>query len=253
LKETIDDFKSTVENVLNSQTDDCVMILAGEGASYKENREKVKRIADALSGGYAETIKTAKQVLSVILPILKKIGSDGKVAENAEVLKGIFASENFYEELELIRQNADAIMDSYREAYEKRHDRRKEVFDKGMDLVKGHVNYSLLSKGEQGTILHPLVAKSCEKAILSGNEVCEKCLATIDQMDSDILAAKVIRDNAIKQIEKITAPEEKIEYVYVSELVAGRIENEEDIERALEELKERLLKMLAEGYKIYLK
>ncbi|TVL95174.1 MAG: hypothetical protein CV080_11830 [Candidatus Kuenenia stuttgartiensis] len=68
-------------------------------------------------------------------------------------------------------------------------------------------------------------------------------------MDSDLLAIQGMKDNAARQIEKLT-DSGKIEYLRASEIISGYIEKEEDVEIALQKLKEKMMKMLAEGYKI---
>jgi Ran GTPase-activating protein (RanGAP) involved in mRNA processing and transport len=47
-------------------------------------------------------------------------------------------------------------------------------------------------------------------------------------------------------------PEEKVERVNVSKLFTGKLENEEDVEEALNLLKDILLKLVAGGAKIIL-
>jgi hypothetical protein len=251
-KEMIDEFRLTIEGILNSPTDDCVKTLAGEGMSYKDSREKAKHIAEKLLDKNIEIIEKGKTILSSTLPLLAKLSSDGEVAEKAEALKTAFAADDFYDRLESIRLNSEAILGAYSKIYEAKHDERKGTFEKSIEVIRGHANFSLLSPDEQTVILNPFVSRGCEKVILSDGNVCEHCKATMAQMESDMFAIQGMQDKAFRRIEELTAPEEKIEYVRVSELVLGYLEKEEDIEVALKTLKDHLLKMLAEGYKISL-
>ena len=249
VKDTLSEFRQTIDSVLNSEIDDCVKIIAGEGMSYKESREKIRRLADALSDEEMKNIQNAKAALSAIMPLLEKLGLDGDVYEKAKTLRTALNSENFYDELEAIRLNTQSIYVVYIKAYSEKHDQRKERFEKAIESVKGHVSFALLSEEEQNILLAPFVERCCNKAILKDTSTCEKCRAAIEQMDSDLLAIQGMKDNATRQIEKLT-DSDKIEYLRVSEIISGYIEKEEDVEIALQKLKEKILKMLAEGYKI---
>jgi len=252
LKEFIQEFIMTTKGILDSDADDCVKTFAGEGITYKENREKTGRIAEALSEYHINTIKHAKMVLSSTLPILQKLGTEEEIAEKATELKAIFASEDFYDRLEAVRIDSESIFDAYSILYESKHRNRKEAYKKGMELVKGHSSFSLLSSEDQKEVLNPFTTRYCENAILTDTNTCDSCRATIEQLESDALAIRSIQETAIRKIEELTAPDEKIQYVRVSELVSGYMEKKEDVEKALEEIREHIMKMLAEGYKVYL-
>ena len=274
LKEVIDEFRLTVDSVLNSPSDDCVKTLAGEGMSYKESRENIRHISEKLSDKNLEIIQKGRTILYSTLPLLEKLGAEGEVTEfvcvgltdasirnsvdehkahdKAEALKSAFAADDFYERLESIRQNSEAIATTYNKIYETKHDERKVAFEKSIEVIRGHANFGLFNQDDQKAILNPFVFRYCEQALMSDGNVCDNCKATMEQMDSDILAIQGLQDNAFRRIEKLTAPEEKIEFVRVSELISGYLEKEEDIEIAIKTLKEHLLKMLAEGYKISL-
>lgn len=249
VKDTLSEFRQTIDSVLNSDIDDCVKILAGEGMSYKESREKIRRLADVMSDEDIKNVQNAKAALSTIMPMLEKLGLNGEVYEKAEALRIALNSENFYDKLEAIRLNTQGIYAVYIKAYSEKHDHRKERGEKAIESVKGHVNFALLSEEEQNILLAPLIERCCNKAMLKDTSTCEKCRATIDQMDSDMLAIQGMKDNAARQIEKLT-DSGKIEYLRVSEIISGYIEKEEDVEIALQKLKEKIMKMLAEGYKI---
>lgn len=249
VKDTLSEFRQTIDSVLNSEIDDCVKILAGEGKSYKESREKIRRLAEALSDEDMKNIQNAKSVLIAIMPLLEKLGLDGEVHEKAETLRKALNSDNFYDELESIRLNTQGIYAVYRKAYSDKHNQRKEMFEKAIESVKGHVKFALLDKDMQDSLLTPFIERCCNTAILKDTSACEKCRATIEQMDSDVLAIQGMKDNAVRQIEKLT-DSGKIEYLRVSEIISGYIEKEEDVEIALQKIKEKIMKMLAEGYKI---
>jgi hypothetical protein len=63
-----------------------------------------------------------------------------------------------------------------------------------------------------------------------------------------------MRSNVLVRVQELTAPEEKVERVRVSKVVGvGKtLGSEEEVEDALEQLRDHLVKMLASGAKIVL-
>lgn len=72
------------------------------------------------------------------------------------------------------------------------------------------------------------------------------------QVETDIAAAEALRDQAMKKIQEMAAPGEKIERVKVSTLLTGKLETPEDVEMAVNQIREHLLKLLSSGIKIIL-
>ena len=66
----------------------------------------------------------------------------------------------------------------------------------------------------------------------------------------DAVAAR--RSEAIRRLQELAAPEQKVERVHVTQVLGSVLETPEDVEEAIERLKEHLLKILAEGSRIVL-
>jgi hypothetical protein len=71
-------------------------------------------------------------------------------------------------------------------------------------------------------------------------------------METDITVVDAIKDRVIKDVQQMAAPGEKIERVRVSTLFTGKLESPEDVETAINNLRDHLLKLLASGIKIIL-
>ena len=84
------------------------------------------------------------------------------------------------------------------------------------------------------------------------NLKCKHCRATIAQMESEIAAVDTIKANVIRELQELASPEKKIVHVHVSEVLGNVVETPEDVEQAVERLKEHLLKLLAEDTRIVL-
>jgi hypothetical protein len=182
-----------------------------------------------------------------------------KTQEKASELATMLQAEDFYESIEAMRQAADYIFDLYRDLYEKTHKERGTLYAKAIETIKGLPEWVIVSQdpsitqSEREAVLKPLTQRAIPDLGLPDEAVvCSFCRATVDQMETDIAATDAFRDQAIKKIQEMAAPGDKIERVRVSTIFTGKLETEEDIDAALTKLKDHLLKLLSSGIKIIL-
>jgi len=81
---------------------------------------------------------------------------------------------------------------------------------------------------------------------------CRFCNATIGQVESDLAALGGLKSQVIAQIQRIIAPKEKMERVKLSEFFTEELASEEAVGKAIERLRDYLLKLVDEGVKIIL-
>ena len=111
-------------------------------------------------------------------------------------------------------------------------------------------------------MLSPLSSRVCKRekevqesgtTILSGAALtCRFCNATIGQIESDLAALSGLKSQVIAHIQRIIAPKEKIERVRLSEFFTEELASEEAVSKAIERLREYLLKLVDEGVRIIL-
>ena len=158
-----------------------------------------------------------------------------------------------------MNQAADYISGAYKDLYKATHKMRAEMYDKALETIKGLPEWATISEdpsvseSEREAVLRPLAERAMSDFDLSeGGVVCNTCKATVAQMETDIAAIDAIRDQAMKKIQEMAAPGEKIERVRVSTIFTGKLETPEDVETAINQLKEHLLKLLSRGMKVIL-
>jgi len=266
--ESIVEHQQTVDSVLEMAADDCVMTLAGEGKSYQEARIAASRLAESLTGSSLDLIRRARRVLATQWPILQSRGDGEELADWATQLQEHLAAEDFYARLEGIRQATEAITTKYRQRYLELHHRRSQVYDEAINAIKGQPEWSLVfpeadtNPDQQQALLGPLQSRVLDKPDLSDDAtVCQKCHATIAEMQSDIDAISARRAEIARRLQKLATPEQEVVTVRVAdilgsvlrELDASDLEQaEQAVDQALSDLKQRLLKILAEGARIIL-
>jgi len=272
----IREFQETVDGVVEMPTDDCVKTLAGEGASYKENRAKVLRISESLTGENLKLIAGARNVVEDQVPCLLQDyatlsnDSESDLLESAEALRSALQSEYFFEHFKDIRRLTDSIRSKYVGLYSGLHAQKYEAYEKAIDEIKGlpewtavsalakHVNESTPSISKEherqvSLIIEPLERKLCPHEDLPENsDVCSKCRATVSQLDTEMAALETLKAKAVRQLQELAVPEKKIMRVRISSIIGNVVESREDVENVVERLRDHLLKLLAEDARVVL-
>jgi len=248
-----------VEGILDMPPDDCVKTLAGEGKGFKEARTRTSRLEEATEEQNLIIIRKAKNAYEILWPVLKERDADEKAEEKATELATLLESETFYKSIEAIKQAAQYISDKYAALYQETHKRRAEEYGTALETVKGLpewaaiAGYPSISEVERASVIRPITERAVNDLDLSEDSaVCDNCKATIAQMETDIAAVDAIKDRVIKDVQQMAAPGEKIERVRVSTLFTGKLETPEDVETAIGQIREHLLKLLARGIKVIL-
>jgi hypothetical protein len=136
-------------------------------------------------------------------------------------------------------------------------EKRKAAYEAAIEQVKGMLEWAdiaadpALTDVQRNAILEPLIRRAePELKLEPGATVCANCQATLSQLESDIAAVSHLAAEAIRRVQQLAAPTEKIERIRAGSIVSGKISNEQELDAALAELKAKLLKILAQGSKI---
>ncbi len=241
----------------DAASDDAVRILAGEGSSFRETRDRVRRVRDAMGAGNLARIARARTALREVWPALRDRPEGSSLEEEAQRLEELIGSETFYEHLGDLDTLAGHISDAYQAVYLARHQERFTVFSAEVEVVKGHPGWALLRKRQEegddtaDTVLTPLSSRACEHADLpEGATACRNCRATLSQMESDLAALSGLRAQVLSRIIELTTPEPRIERVQLASYFNGGLQSPEEVETAIEDLKSHLLKLVADDVQI---
>jgi hypothetical protein len=251
--DTLDEYRSTLQAILNSPSDDCVRILAGEGKSFQETREKVRKIREATSDEKLKILDRARTALGQMWPIIEQRVQDSAVGPQAAQLREDIEKSNFYEYWSQIVSATEAIERAYRTLYEQGHEERRKAFGQAIEEVKGRPEWAAVPAEIQTPTLAPLTSRTCDALDLPENTVvCRKCSATISQMESELEAVTSLRGQVLRRLQELTAPQEKVERVRVAELFTEPLDSEESLNEVLDRLRDHLQKLIAAGVKVIL-
>jgi len=255
LTEVLQEYHTTLETVLNSASDDCVNMLAGEGASFQELRNEVATIRKATDEKGLARLRRMRMAVHQVWPLLKAEGLDGDLAEQAQLMEQRLDEGTYYEVSAELDEALTAVEAAYRDLYRERHEERQAVFNEAIDDVKAQPNWPLVPEEMQAPTLKPLADRADHDLELPGGALsCQVCEASLAQMASDLAAVAGLRSNVLLRVQELTAPEEKIERVRVSDAVGvgTTLSTEDEVEDLLIELRDYLLKIIASGVKVVL-
>ena len=255
----LNEYRDTLKTVLDATSDDAVRILAGEGTSFRETRDRIRRIREAISTENVARISRARDTLGGVWPVLRNLPEGLPFHEDASQLQELIESDTFYEKLGAVDDIVERITGAYQEVYLARHNERFEAFSAEIENLKGHPGWAQLRKlQDEGDaddvaddVLIPLTSRACEHADLSeGATVCRNCAATLSQMESDIAALSGLRVQVLSRIIELTTPEPRVERVRLASFFNGGLQSAIEVEEALEHLKTHLLALVEDDVQI---
>jgi phage terminase Nu1 subunit (DNA packaging protein) len=253
--DVLQEYRTTLETVLNSLSDDAVGMLAGEGTSFQQLREEVARIRKATDDEGLERLRRMRRAANQTWPLLRQEAVDGQLEEQAEYLEKLLAEGQIHHLPPDARSALKAIEQTYRDLYAERHEARRRAFAQAVDEVKAQPDWPLVPDELQDHILNPLVTKAeHDLDLAAGAMTCALCQAGLAQIAADITALDGIRSQILLRIQKIIAPEEKVERVRLADVVGvgHTLSTHEEIDAVVEELKAHLYKLIDAETKVIL-
>lgn len=255
LGNVLQEYHTTLETILNSASDDCVNILAGEGVSFQELRNRIAGIRKATDDQGLALLSQSRIAVQEMWPLLLAQGLERDLTQQAEFLRQHLEDGTYYTVSAESREALTSLQTAYGELYTKHHKLRTEVFSGATDDVKAQFNWTLLAEEMQDALLKPLTERACPNLDLSeGRLTCSTCGASLARIFSDLAAVEGLRSDVLLRLQELTAPEEKVERVRLSDVTgAGHtLSTSEEVEEVVQELRDHLLKLIASGIKIVL-
>ncbi|HZI86834.1 MAG TPA: hypothetical protein VFD48_08365, partial [Pyrinomonadaceae bacterium] len=249
----VEEYRQALTGIQGSASDDCVRILAGEGTSFKENRDAIRQMREAVDSGAAQMITNARLALEEEWPVLQRQGIDLIGAVNE--LKSFLEPDRFYENIAAVKKIARDISEKYRDSYARLHEERSTQFASAIDDLKGRAKWALVPEDVRAAVLSPLTERACELYFSEENSTrCAICRSTVSVMQSDLVALDGIKAQAIARIQELTAPPEeegvRSERVKLAEFFTDTLDSQEAIEEAIQRLRDYLLKLTSENVRI---
>ncbi len=212
-------------------------------ACHQALKEAIKRgaeLANALTEPAIHDLGRARKALDGLWPFLEPepdLSEDDR--DNAERLKDLLARESFFRELPAIDQHTKALETAHQARFQQALDARARAYSEALQHLRGTPGWEDVGEDQRNRIAEPLAAYAVAKAPNP----------SIPQLRADLDACPVRRDKAIEELMRLIDGNRVVK-VSASSYFAGGIENEEQLDQALDGLKEQCLEFIAAGKKV---
>ena len=253
----VKDFQQTLSGIQSSSSDDCVRILNETGDIFEETREKVRQLRTKLDDNSVDLIRQARRVVNELGPKISGHPLFTDVEDHLESLKELLQSEEVIEKLDNVGEHTKAMADAYCSAYVSLFDTRREAFEKAVEELRNRPEWTKeLDDAATNSIIAPLQSRL-------GNDEDRKKVAdgksfgasTLGEMESDIAAADGLKASALAKLQEMTvkkSTDATVQRVRVADVYDRPIQSQEDLDSALEKLRDALQKLIDEGNAIIL-
>ena len=218
-------------------------ILTFNGA-YRELKEAIKR-ASELSAALTETqlhnLNRARRVLGPTWSFLEQEDNlEESCRTHAETLKDLMERETFFRELPAIDQHTKALEDEYQRRYDQATQARVEAYAQALDTLHGTPGSEQLNEEQQARVSAPLVRCA---------EVPSSTSVPIPQLRADLDACSGRLNAAIEEMLGMVEGNRLVR-VNAATYFAGGIDTEEQLDAALDGLREECLQQIGAGKKV---
>jgi hypothetical protein len=237
----------SLDAILGSQSDDCVRMLAGEGRSLREQREKAQRIRAFLTDSNIESVKRARAVLRDQAPLL--VRSNGSSPAEAATLTAILSDPEIVSRLNEVEQGAKTIDKAYRSRFKERHEQRLDACKQAIGRIKEDTNFRALEAAEAEPALSPLQRRAVETFSLPPFAAADSPTgATLATLEEDLELVPSLEAGALARLAQLRDSKrdstEAVDIVRLSDFLPKTQPlsdfSDAEIDEALEKLKQKL-------------
>jgi hypothetical protein len=253
----VKDFQQTLSGIQSSSSDDCVRILNETGDIFGETREKIRQLRTTLDDKAVDLIRQARRVVNDLGPKISGHPLFTEVEDHLANLKELLSSEEVIEKLGAVGEHTKAMADAYCNAYVSIFDSRREAYEKGIDELRNRPEWTDdMDKAVANTIIAPLRSRlgndEDRQKVADGKSLGS---ATLGEMESDIAAADSLKTSAVAKLQELAvkkSTDATVQRVRVADVFDRTIQSQEDLDKALEKLRDALQKLIDEGNAIIL-
>ena len=212
--------------------------------AYREIKEAIKRAADlaaVLTEPRLMDLRTAKDALAVIWPFLQKEPDlDEAYHDHAEKLSDLLARETFYRELPAIDQHARELKTEYQRRFDVAARARQRAYEDAVRKLETTPGWERLTDDQKAVVREPLAAYAAAG---------EERNVAIPQLRSDRDAASGRLDKAVEEMIRLVDGN-RVVRVSAAGFFSGGVETEEQLEAAINGLKDECERHIGAGKKV---
>ncbi len=215
-------------------------------ASHRQIKDAITRAGEleqALNEGSLRELQEARRTLEVDWAFLKN-EDDGEddLHSRAAMLQDLLARETFYRELAEIKHHSQVLASEYHRRHQEALESRVAAYSEALDRLTKSQGWGEISEEQQ----HKLAAQLKKYAVSDGEA------APISQLRSDLLACDTRLRATVAELYKIVDGD-RIVAVDLGSFFDGGLETEEQLDAALEGIREECAHLIGAGKKVVLR
>ena len=180
-----------------------------------------------------------------------------EVEDHLANLTELLSSEEVIEKLDAMGEHTKAMADAYCIAYVSLFDSRREAFEKSIDELRNRPEWTDdTDEAATDSIIAPLRSRlghdEDRQKVAEGKSLGS---STLGEMESDIAAADGLKASALAKLQVMTikkSTDATVRRVRVADVYDRPIQTQDDLDSALEKLRDALQKLIDEGNAIIL-
>ena len=254
IRSMLSDYQQTLMGIQSSASDDCVRILTENGKDFGETRDKVRKLRESLNAEAISILRQARQATDQVWQRLAAHNASPELASTVEKLKHQLDSETFIDAWDDIASGTKAVMNAYRDAYCELFDRRKNSYESAIGEVKNRTEWGPLvanNSSMAAVLLSPLQGRvgsdEDKESVKRGTSLGQSSLT---EMESDLAAVSGLKSSVLVKLQELSIGSEKkapVRKVRVSEFFNRPIQTQEELDKALNLIRDSLQKYIDEG------
>ena len=235
---------SPMKAIARGRDDAAILTFTASHASIKEAIRRAAELSTALTEPRLEDIKRARRVLRSAWPVLDaEPDTTESLRDAAESLTDLLAKETFFKDLSLIDQHATAIQAAHDALHAEALAERVTTYKAALGQLHALPEWGSVKEGTEDQY---------QAALLKGAQQDGQENASVALLRSDTDACPARLQAAIDRV-LATVDGERLVSVSLAPFFSGGIETEEQLENALEGVRDELARLIGAGKKIVVK
>lgn len=233
-----------VVSELQASSDEKVVNAFNTGHKTLEHGlDRLRRLEEHLHVAALEQLRAARRALEVEWPALQADGqADGSLQDPVDAIADILSKETFFNELSALATATSQVQQAYAARFREAAAERAQTYDAALEKLEATPGWNDLEEGVQDEVAAPLRSRA-------GQEASGLSLAMLRE---NTLACAGLVKAAAEKVLQLSATDAEPAVIVVSDLVRGLITSEEQLDGALQEIRDRCLKSIAGGTSVIL-
>jgi hypothetical protein len=225
--------------ILSGSDNNAVLTFNTAFRTIKDGIKRAAEITQALTEPRMADLRRARTALEKWSVLAQEPGLDAQLAVRAEELTNLLGRETFYNHLSAIEQYGAVILAEYSRLYEAALAERISAYQEACGRLTATAGWEAIGSDEQERISRPLRQGADQ----------DELPATIAQLRSDKDACEARLKAAIQEVHRLIEGE-RLVTLRIDAYFSGGIETEEQLESALQGIREALSRLIGEGKKV---